>query len=177
MVLVGEETEVLVTAYRADYRPAADQRVDMVVRRRGAGDDRGHGEEVLRKSDLVTDARGELRVTVPVEQGGIYEIEATAGIVVGRTTTAIDLFVGADQNPELERVVGDDRLLQGMASATGGKVLPMDADPSEIPLEEPTVMRVKSRSHQELWSAPWALTIAVFLFGLEWWLRRRYGYL
>lgn len=177
VVPVGEATEVLITAYQADYRPAAAQRVDVVVRRRGPSDDRGQGEEVMRQRDLVTDQQGELRLSVPVALGGIYEVEAQAGIVVGRTTVAVDLFVGADQNPELERVVGDDRLLQGMAAATGGKVLPVDADPSEIPLEEPTVMRVKSRTHQELWSAPWALGLAVLLFGLEWWLRRRYGYL
>jgi len=177
VVPVGEDTEVLVTAYRADYRPAANQQVEVVVRRRGASDDRGQGEEILRRMDLVTDAQGELRLKVPVVQGGIYEIDAKASIVVGRTTTAIDLFVGADQNPELERVVGDDRLLQGMAKASGGKVLPIDAEPGDIPLEEPTVMRVKSRTHQELWSAPWALGLAVLLFGLEWWLRRKYGYL
>jgi len=176
-VPVGEEAEVLVAAYQADYRPAVNQRVELVVRRRGASDDRGQGEEVMRRMDLVTDAQGELRLSVPVAQGGIFEIEAKAGIVVGRTTVAIDLFVGADQNPELERVVGDDHLLQGMAKASGGKVLSIEADPNDIPLEEPTVMRVKSRTHQELWSAPWALGLAVLLFGLEWWLRRKYGYL
>ena len=176
-VPVGEQADVLVTAYQADYRPAARQKVEVVVRRRSASDDRGQGVEVLRRSDLETDAQGELRFAVPVAEGGIYEVEARSDIVKGRTTTAIDLFVGADQSPELERVVGDDRLLQGLAKATGGKVLSMDAAPSEIPLEEPTVMRVKSRSHQELWSAPWALGLAVLLFGLEWWLRRKYGYL
>ena len=177
VVPVGEQAEVLVTAYRADYRPAERQAVEVTVRRRGPSDDRGQGEVVLRRTDLVTDAQGELRLSVPVAVGGIYEIDARAQIVSGRTTTALDLFVGADQNPELERIVGDDHLLQGLARATGGKVLPFDAEPSEIPLEEPTVMRVKSRSHQELWSAPWALALAVALFGLEWWLRRRYGYL
>lgn len=177
IVPVGEQAEVLVTAYQADYRPAARQRVEVVVRRRGANDERGQGEEVMRKVDLETDAQGELRFQVPVAAAGIYEIEARSDIVKGRTTTAIDLFVGADQSPEMERVVGDDRLLQGLAQATGGKVLPFDASPNDIPLEEPTVMRVKSRTHQELWSAPWALGLAVLLFGLEWWLRRRYGYL
>jgi len=177
VVRVGEPAEVLVTAYQADYRPAGNQKVEMVVRRRAASDDRGQGEEVLRKTDLVTDAQGELRFTVPVAHAGIYELEARSDIVTGRTTTALDLFVGAEENPEFERIVGDGHLLQGLAQATGGKVLPIDADPGEIPLEEPTIMRVKSRTHQELWSAPWALGLAVALFGLEWWLRRKYGYL
>ncbi|MFO0750983.1 MAG: hypothetical protein U1F43_35715, partial [Myxococcota bacterium] len=60
---------------------------------------------------------------------------------------------------------------------TKGAVLPFSADLSDVPLEAPTVMRVKSRTHKDLWSAPWAMALVVGLFGLEWWLRRRYGYL
>jgi hypothetical protein len=89
----------------------------------------------------------------------------------------MDLFVGVDINPELEHVVPDERFVSNLAKATGGKVLPLTASWKDIPLEDPTVMRVKSRTHQELWSAPWALVLAALLFGLEWWLRRRYGYL
>ena len=176
VVPVGEETEVLITAYQPDYRPAANQAIEVIVMRRGPGET-SDGEEVLRRTDMKTDTQGELRLSVPVAAPGIYVVYVNADIVAGQATTAVDLFVGADQNPELERVVGDDHLVQGLAKATGGKVLPIDADPADIPLEEPTVMRVKSRTHQELWSAPWALGLAVLLFGLEWWLRRRYGYL
>ncbi len=176
-VPVGEQADIIVTALEADYRPAASQKVEVTVRRRGAGDDRGQGEVVSTQTELSTDGQGELRLQVPVMSPGIYEVEARANIVKGRTTTAFDLFVGIDQNPELERVVGDDRLVGGIAKRSGGVVLPMTAKPSDIPLEEPTVMRVKSRTHQELWSAPWALLLATLLFALEWWLRRRFGYL
>ena len=176
-VPVGEQAEVLVSAFQADYRPAGRQRVELTVRRRGPGDGRGEGEVVSRQTDLVTDPQGELRVSLPVTTDGIYEVDAQANIVAGRVTTAMDLFVGVDINPELEHVVPDERMVGNLAKATGGKVLPLSASWKEIPLEEPTVMRVKSRTHQELWSAPWALLLAALLFGLEWWLRRRYGYL
>jgi len=36
---------------------------------------------------------------------------------------------------------------------------------------------VKSRQHKELWNAWWVLLLVAGLFGFEWWLRRRYGYL
>jgi uncharacterized membrane protein len=176
-VPLGEQADVLITALLADYRPAASQKVEVTVRRRAPGDDRGQGEVVSKQTELSTDAQGELRLELPVAAAGIYEVEVRANIVKGRTTTAFDLFVGVDQNPELERVVGDERLVTGLAKSTGGAVLAVTAAPSEIPLEEPTVMRVKSRTHQELWSAPWALLLAALLFGLEWWLRRRFGYL
>jgi len=176
-VTVGESARILVTALRPDYRPAAAQPIQLVVRRRLADDGRGEGEEILRKSDILTDAQGEATIDLPIQAPGIYEVEAQANIVTGRTTTALDLFVGTDAKPELERVVGDARLVTNLAEATKGKVLAPTADPSDIPLEAATVMRVKSRTHQDLWSAPWALALVVALFALEWWLRRRYGYL
>jgi hypothetical protein len=182
-VPVGDEVEVLVTAFRADYRPAAEQAVDVVVRRRGPGDARGEGTEVLRRSGGAgdagthTDPQGELRLKIPVAAPGVYEVEASANIVKGRTARGLDLFVGSDTNPELEKVVGDDRLVSGIAKSTKGALLSFAAPLDEIPMEAPTVMRVKSRSHQELWDAPYALVVAALLFGFEWWLRRRYGYL
>ena len=176
-VPVGEQSELIVTAFQADYRPAARQRVEITLRKRNVGDGPGEGEVISRQTELVTDAQGELRVSLPVAADGIYEVEAVANIVAGRQTRASDLYVGVDTNPELEQVIPDDRLVTNLAKATGGKVLPLTAGWKDIPLEEPTVMRVKSRTHQELWSAPWALMLAALFFGLEWWLRRRYGYL
>lgn len=176
-VAVGSHARALITAFRPDYRPAANQAVEIVVRRRGPRDARGEGQEVMRKVDARTDEQGTIELEVPVAAPGIYEIEARADIVSGRTTTGIDIFVGSDSRPELDRVVGDDHLVRGLADATKGAVLPFTADLSEIPVEAPTVMRVKSRTHKDLWSAPWALAIVAGLFGLEWWLRRRYGYL
>lgn len=176
-VSVGKRARALISAFRPDYRPAAGQMIEVVVRRRGAKDGRGEGEEILRRADLKTDEQGTVELEVPVLSPGIYEIEARADIVAGRTTTGIDLFVGTDSKPELERVVGDVRLVTNLAEATKGKVLAFGSDIGEVPLEPPTVMRVKSRTHSDLWSAPWALALVVGLFGLEWWLRRRFGYL
>jgi len=176
-VTVGKRARALITAFRPDYRPAGTQPVEVVVRRRGPHDGRGQGEEILRRTDLKTDAQGAVELEVPVLSAGIYEIEARADIVSGRTTTGIDLFVGTDNKPELERVVGDARLVTSLAEATKGKVLSFGSDISDVPLEPATVMRVKSRTHSDLWSAPWALALVVGLFALEWWLRRRFGYL
>ncbi|TNF37362.1 MAG: hypothetical protein EP329_03340 [Deltaproteobacteria bacterium] len=176
-VPVGDKAQALVTVFRPDYRPAANQEVTVVVRRRGAGDGPGEGEEILRLPDARTDASGELRVDVPVDAAGIYEVDATAHVVTGRTAQGMDLFVGSDTNPEYDRVVGDARLLQNLAQASQGAVLGFDADPTQLALKEPQVIRVKSRQHKELWNAWWVLLLVGGLFGFEWWLRRRYGYL
>ena len=176
-VPVGDRAQALITVFRADYRPAAQQEVAVVVRRRGGTDGRGQGEEVLRLPDARTDAAGELRVDIPVEAAGVYEVEAEARVVTGRTAEGLDLFVGSDTNAEYDRVVGDARLLDNLAKASGGAVLGFDADLGAIELKSPQVIRVKSRQRHELWNAWWVLLLVGGLFGLEWWLRRRYGYL
>lgn len=176
-VPVGETAQALVSVFLADYRPAADTEVSVVVRRRGPSDDRGEGEEITRVPDARTDSAGELRVEVPVDRPGVYEVEATARVVTGRAAVGADLFVGTDTNPEYDRVVGDDRLLQNLAGASGGAVLGLDDDPTVATLTTPEEIRVASRQHRELWNAWWVILLMGALFGAEWWLRRRYGYL
>jgi len=176
-VPVGDQAQALITVFRADYRPAGNQDLTVVVRRRGPGDGPGEGTEILRLPDAKTDASGELRVDVPVDQAGIYEVDATSRVVTGRTAEGMDLFVGTDTNPEYDRVVGDARLLDNLAQASQGAVFGFDADPTQVQLKEPQVIRVKSRQHKELWNAWWVLLLVAGLFGFEWWLRRRYGYL
>ena len=54
----------------------------------------------------------------------------------------------------------------------------LDADPvPELKMREPRVVKVTSRRHNELWNVPWVILLLAALFGCEWWLRRRYGYL
>lgn len=176
-VPVGETAQAQVEVFQPDYKPAANLSVGIVVRRRGAADARGQGTEVLRRDDLRTDVDGTLRVEIPVDGPGIFEVEASANVVPTRVTRGVDLFVGTETNPEFERVVGTDRLLLGLAEASGGALLRFDADSNAFALRKPQVIRIKSRHHNELWNAWPMILLIAGLFGLEWWLRRRYGYL
>ncbi len=176
-VPVGESAELLLTAFLPDYRPAAGQRLEVVVTRRSETDAAGGGERIAEIKELTTDAQGEARWRVDVAAPGVYEVTASADFGEGRRATALDLFVGTDANPEMERIVADARFTQAIAELSGGKVLEPGGTASEIPLLEPTVMRVRNRAHVELWSSSWMLALLASLFALEWWLRRRYGYL
>ncbi|MGM0578138.1 MAG: glutamine amidotransferase [Myxococcota bacterium] len=176
-VSVGDEADAKVHVYRPDYRPATDQPVEVVVRRRDAGTGAGEGEVILSLPDAKTDAAGVLDVSIPFEEAGIYEVIARSDVVSGRTAEGIDLFVGTDVNPEFETVIGDGRLLDQVAAATGGRVQSLTTDEPEVDPHPPRVSRVLDRQHDELWNAPWVLAAVALLFGLEWWLRRRYGYL
>jgi len=176
-VPVGEQAEVLLSAFRPDYQPASGQRLEVTVTRREVSEPEGEGQIVRREPELSTDAQGEARLRFPVDETGLYTIEARADLVEGRQTTAMDLLVGVNSNPKLERVVADPRFIGSIAELSGGVLLPFDGDVDAIPIKEPTVMRVRNRAFVELWSSSWVLFALAALFGLEWWLRRRYGYL
>jgi len=176
-VPLGQQAEVLISAFLPDYRPAAGQKLEIVVRLREPSDGPGQGVEVARQGALVTDPQGEVRWRFEVARAGVYEVEARADLVEGRQTVATDLFVGTDTNPELERIVADPRFVTAIAEMTGGIVAGPSVSLGDIPILEPTVMRVRNRAYVELWNSTWALLILASLFALEWWLRRRYGYL
>ncbi len=189
-VPVGEAAELIVTAWEADYRPAATKEVTLTVRRRealapaaspanpGAAQAVvGAGEVAVHEARVVTDANGEARLKLPIAEAGVHVVEVVGTFASGREVRARDLFIGAETVPELERVIADPRLIVAAASQTGGVVLPSDAALADVPIRAPTVMRVRNRAFVELWSSTWALLALAGLFGLEWWLRRRYGYL
>ena len=187
--LVGEPARITVEVFRPDYRPAARHPLDVVVRRRttvGNGGPLGPsgasaatgGEEVLRLESAQTDTEGELEVAVPLPVAGIYEVEARASVVEGRVERGVDLFVVTDTSRELEDVVGDGRLVEALARASGGATYPLDVSPMpHLALRQSRVVKVASRQQRDLWNAPPVLVLLTLLLGAEWWLRRRFGYL
>jgi hypothetical protein len=133
--------------------------------------------EAVHEATVTTDGGGEARLKVPVAAAGVHVVSVRGTFAAGRTVEASDLFIGAETQPELARVIADPRLLRAAAAQTGGVLLPPDAALADVPIRAPTVMRVRNRAFVELWSLPWVLAGLAALFGLEWWLRRRFGYL
>lgn len=176
-VPVGEAAQATIEVFEPDYQPAADQAVDVVVRQRRAGEGTGQGEEILRVSDKRTDGDGKLLLDIPLVKAGVYEVEASARVVSERTETGRDLFVATDLKAEMATVVGDRRVLEAIATESGGRVWPIETVGPPLELRDPKVTKIASRRHRELWNVPFVLLILILLFGAEWWLRRRFGYL
>ncbi|MDP6943074.1 MAG: hypothetical protein QF464_02900 [Myxococcota bacterium] len=176
-VRVGQAARVRVQVYRADYSPASGQPVDLIVRRRGVGDDRGEGQVVRHMDDVPTGPDGQLALEIAVDEPGVYEVDALAAVVAGRVDRGRALFVATSRKDELSKVVGDGRLLRLLAEASGGTVSTLDASEPEVPVRPPRIERVLDRRHDDLWASPWALVILALALGLEWALRRRFGYL
>ena len=84
---------------------------------------------------------------------------------------------GAGMGPELTDATVRTDLLGALARATGGKAyrLPLLALP-DFPLLDPPVVEVGRSRDRPLWDRWEWLGLLVTALGLEWVLRRRFGY-
>jgi uncharacterized membrane protein len=176
-VRVGQAARLQVQVFQADYSPATNQPVNLILRRRGATDDPGEGQVVRHIDDVSTGLYGLLALELQVNEPGVYEVDVSTEVVVGRVDRGRTLFVATSRKEELTRVVGDGRLLQQLADASGGTVSALTDDDPQVTVRPARVERVLGRRHDDLWASPWALMLLIGIFGLEWALRRRFGYL
>lgn len=173
----GLEATARVQVMRADFQPAADHPVDVVVRRREPGGGVGVGEVLLALDQVRTDSQGALEVQIPIEKAGILEITATSRIVGGRLASASDLFVVTGATSEVERTVPDPEWLAATTAVSGGQVQSLSSRNPTFSTSPPRKRATLSRDHHEVWTSPWVLGWIAALAGLEWWWRRRWGLL
>mgnify|MGYP002881270549 CR=1 FL=1 len=173
----GLEATAQVQIKRADYQPAADHPVDVVVRRREPGGGVGVGQVIVALDQVRTNTDGTLEVKIPVQQPGIIEVTATSRIVGGRQESSSDLFVVTGATSEVERIAPDPEWLAATTALTGGGVQALTADDPTFATNPPRKRATLSRDHHEVWTSPWALAWIALLAGLEWWSRRRWGLL
>jgi uncharacterized membrane protein len=167
----GKPVAVVVTARLPNYQPAADAevKVDLV-----SADD-GH---VVGTRQGETNADGIVRLEFPPPAPGPYRL-------VGRASKG-ERSLGEGQDAVAVRAVGTELadahvgtdLLQEIAKVSGGKAF-LGSTPSlsEVPLNEPPLVEVGRAKDQPIWDRWYWLTAMVCIIGLEWALRRRFGYI
>ena len=156
-----------------DYSPRAGGQVEVELVR---GTDPQHTESVLRKTIRVGDA-GDGYYELDGLEPGVYRVRGRA-TVGGRTVLATDIFLVREGSAEFAQPAADEALLGQIAAATGGVYLGReDRLPTDLPLEQPRVVRIDRRADVELWSRPGLLFLAFLFLGLEWVLRQQSGYL
>jgi uncharacterized membrane protein len=167
----GNPVGAVVTAREPDYQPAAGAEVAVElssVRER----------RVVATGRAITGPDGIARLSLPGQPAGAYRIHAVARSgerVLGEGEDAVAVrTVG----PELTDATVRADLLTELARDTGGKAyrLPLEGLP-DFPLLDPPVVEVGRSKDRPLWDRwEWLLLLATAL-GLEWVLRRRYGYI
>lgn len=166
----GRPVGVAVIARQADYQPAPQAKV--TVELIDANDGRIVGTQTVEAG-----ADGTLRVEFPPPEPGAYK-------VVGRATKddkplgeASDAVAVRAVGPELADARVNGPLLEEIARATGGAFFDSPGfSLSDVPLKEPPLVEVGRAKDQPLWDRWYWLTALVIVAGLEWAVRRRFGY-
>jgi len=167
----GRPVAVVVGARTADYQPApgASISVDLFSAEDG---------RVVGQATAVAGPDGTARVELPAPPPGAYKVVGRAekdGKPLGESSDAVAVrAVG----PELSDARVNGALLKEIAGATGGAYFDSPSfSLSDVPLLEPPLVEVGRSKDQPLWDRWYWLTLLVLVAGVEWAVRRRFGYI
>jgi hypothetical protein len=137
--------------------------------------DDGH---LVASKEGTTSADGVVRIEFAPPAPGPYRL-------IGRASKG-EKSLGEGQDAVAVRAVGTEladahvgtELLKDIAKATGGKAFTQSTPSlSEVPLLEPPLVEVGRAKDQPVWDRWYWLAGMVSIIGLEWLLRRRFGYI
>ncbi|TMA20595.1 MAG: hypothetical protein E6J88_16870 [Deltaproteobacteria bacterium] len=166
----GEPPALDVQVRGSDYGAAAGAQIAVVE---SSADD-----PVPRPAgSAVAGPDGNARVVLPPLPPGAYKATVTArrpdGSQIGE---AEDAFVVAPSSRELIEAAPRPDLLQAIASATRGRVVEAGDSLSGLPWRDPERVEVGQRTSVPLWDNWKVLVLLCLVVGMEWTLRRRWGY-
>ena len=167
----GQPVVAVVIARLPDYQPAAQASVvaDLV-----SADD-GH---LVGQQSGVAAADGTARIEFPAPPAGAYKLIARAALKDRNLGEGSDAVAVRAVGPERSDVRVNSALLAEIARATGGAFFDSPAfSLSDVPLAEPPLVEVGRSKDQPLWDRWYWLALMVAVVGLEWGVRRRFGYI
>lgn len=167
----GRPVAAIVRARMPDYQPAlgADVTVELLSVNNG---------KVIRTQKGTTGSDGSVRIEIPPPDPGAYKIMASAKKGERELGRGEDALAVRSVGPELADAHVRSDLMEQISKATGGMAfrLPMDSMPN-VPLLDPPMVEVGRSKEEPLWDRWYYLVTMVALLGLEWLLRRRFGYI
>lgn len=172
-IRLGTPLKARIRAYNPDYTPAKALKVRYEV---AAVDARPARAVPTIAREVVTGPEGEASIEHRLPATGAYRILARAEIA-GRRTEEEALVLVEPGGREEREPRATAALLQQLSEATGGTYLGQAGSLPELALRQPRVLHVNWRKDFELWSRWWYLALAIVLLGVEWLVRRRFGYL
>lgn len=167
----GKPVGVIVQARLPDYQPASDAEVKVDLFSVKA-------QKVIGSQTAVAGPDGVVRLEFPPPEPGPYKLLGSAKKGEKALGDGEDAVAVRSVGPELADASVKADLMEDIANATGGKAyrLPMRGLPN-LPLLEPPVVEVGRSKDQPLWDRWYYLVTFVALLGVEWFLRRRFGYI
>jgi hypothetical protein len=167
----GRPVVVMVGARTADYQPAPNASISVEL----VSAEDGH---VVAQATAVAGSDGTARVELPPPPPGAYQVIGRAtkdGKTLGESSDALAVrAVG----PELADARVNGGLLADIAKATGGAFFETSSfSLADVPLLEPPLVEVGRSKDQPLWDRWYWLAVLVAVVGVEWAVRRRFGYI
>lgn len=163
----GAPVGVAISVRGPDWGPAAGKKVTAQL----VGEE---GRPVAR-AEAVADPDGIARLELVPPGPGAYKIVAQGEGATGDPATAAVAVRGA--GPEDADTAPRPDLLSALAEATGGAyaALPGGGLP-DLALSDPEIVEIGRRKAIPVWDRWWVLGALALSLGLEWVLRRRWGY-
>jgi uncharacterized membrane protein len=167
----GHAVGVGVVARQPDYQPAADAEVKVELI--SADDGRVVGTQQVHSA-----ADGTAHVEFAPPPPGAYQVRAHASKGPKVLGDGQDAVAVRALGSELSDAHVGSVLMTEVARATSGKAFALPGDTSllSVPLLEPPLVEVGRSKDQPLWDRWYWLLTLVAVVGLEWGLRRRFGY-
>jgi uncharacterized membrane protein len=168
-ISIGDVVPLGITARNAEFEPLRDALVDVRVT---APD--GTLQELRGASEPGPDAAGRYAARYRAEQPGVYRVsvQARSGAATETGSTAF-LVGGFDAEMSDPRL--NARLLERVASASGGRVVPLPAGEPLVDALRAAVPSAAVSVRRDLWHTGWSFAIVLGLLAAEWLVRRRYG--
>lgn len=166
----GRPVGAQVTARLPDYQPAAGAEVEVELLSAG-----GKGQIAMQRG--VAGPDGTLRVEFGQVAPGAYKLRARAARSGQPLGEAEDAFSVRAVGTELSDAAVHPEILAEISRLTGGVHLDrLPAALPDFPVQDPPTVEVGRSKDEPLWDKWTYLLLAVLLLSVEWFLRRRFGY-
>jgi hypothetical protein len=170
-VAVGQKLDMIATARDPKGEPIYDVQYDTTVTRLDPPE--GAKAESIQLFNQGDSAKGFYAATGVPGQYRVETIGKRNGQEVGRDSARFDVY---DDDREFENPAADRTLLRQIAEITGGKsVTPEELGKTLASLDTTATERV-SLTEKRIWDNWYFFLIFTILLSLEWWLRKRKGW-
>lgn len=164
----GESARFRIRVFNRDYRPQRKGKVKVTIQEAPKG-------KVLHKSVLEVQTDGSLHHTWEPRKPGKYKIRVESVVSGPNPIVGESLFEVRGLHDEYLQIQPNERFFKRVTTQTKSRLLRMNERVSSLPFRPPTILRVNRSQTVPLWDNLYVLLFLIGVFGVEWFIRRRWG--